>query len=76
MKPNPEFLNLDRSFWAVVQLVGQDLGYTVRGKDKIRVPTIREIAELFRVLQFKSHHLCNQQFQPTELGQTLLDYFE
>ena len=38
MRPNDEFLNEDKSFWAFVRTISEEVGYTVRGEDKIEAP--------------------------------------
>ena len=47
MKADPKFAALPKSFWAVVRSVSQEVGYTVRGEDQVKVPTIGEIRKAF-----------------------------
>lgn len=44
MTPEVRFKNQAKDFWANVRLLSQQLGYTVRGKGIIKVPTINAIA--------------------------------
>ena len=43
VKPDPRFLKQDKTFWANVRTISQHVGYTVRGKGFIKVPTLDEI---------------------------------
>jgi hypothetical protein len=43
MVPNKEFLKQPKMFWAYVRTLSQQLGYTVRGKGQIKVPTLSEM---------------------------------
>lgn len=74
MKPNPEFLKQDKSFWAFVRTISEEAGYTERGKDRIKVPTIVEIEEAVKTLALDSTAVVAEG-QPTELGRKLVDYF-
>ena len=74
MKPNEEFLNQDKSFWAFVRTVSEEVGYTVHGEDKIRVPTLTEVADALTALKLDASSV-RERDRPTELGRKLLDYF-
>jgi hypothetical protein len=43
MKPNSNFLNLPKNFWASVRLISQEVGYTERKTRRIKVPTLLEM---------------------------------
>ena len=43
MKPNELFLKLPKTFWASVRLISQDVGYTEKGTNRIRVPSREQI---------------------------------
>ena len=76
MKPDQRFQSLPKSFWASVRTIGEKLGYTVRGKGIIKVPTVEEFAGGLNSLELSSTYLVGARGRPTELGQTLLDYFD
>lgn len=73
MKPNEEFLNHDKSFWALVRTISEEVGYTVHGEDKIKVPTLAEAADALIALKLDASAVCEHD-RPTELGRKLLDY--
>jgi len=45
MKPNEQFVNLPKHFWAMVRLVGQQCGYTQRGKGTVLIPARALVVE-------------------------------
>jgi hypothetical protein len=73
MKPNEEFLNQDKSFWAFVRTISEEVGYTVHGEDKIKVPTLVEAADALMSLKLDASSI-REHDRPTELGRKLLDY--
>ena len=73
MKPNEEFLNHDKSFWALVRTISEEVGYTVHGGDKIKVPTLAEAADALIALKLDASSV-RERDRPTELGRKLLDY--
>lgn len=75
MKADPKFASLPKSFWAAVRSVSQEVGYTVRGEDQVRVPTIGEIRQSFECLGLNPEHIGNEQ-NPSELANTLVAYYE
>ena len=74
MKPNPSYTNLEPSFWATVRSISQKLGYTVRGKDEIKIPTADEIYSAFIDLELNPESIKKGE-QPTELATSLGEYF-
>ena len=74
MKPNEEFLNQDKSFWAFVRTISEEVGYTVHGKDKIKVPTLAEVTNALTALKLDASSV-RESDRPTELGRKLLEYF-
>jgi hypothetical protein len=74
MKPNPDFLNEDKSFWAIVRSISEELGYTERGRDEIRVPTLDELVSGFDALGLDTT-VVKQDDVATPLGDKLLRYF-
>jgi len=75
MKPDPKFLNLPKDFWAHIRLISQEVGYTVRGQERIKVPSVEEIRETFTKLSLDSQHLFDQKGNTTEYGNLVCGYF-
>lgn len=75
MKANKLFLNQPKSFWANVRTISQHLGYTLRGKKQIKIPTIEEMALTMKALGLTADHLT-QGNEITELGNLLIEYFK
>ena len=75
MKPNPTFLKQPKPFWAYVRSISQQVGYTVRKQNKIKVPSGLEMREALQKLNLDGSRLADERGVPTELGQALQDYF-
>lgn len=75
MKPDPRFLHLPKDFWANVRLISQEVGYTVRGQQEIKVPSLAEIQKAFAVISLDTGHLIEAAGSLTPYGRLLLDYF-
>lgn len=75
MKADPKFAALPKSFWAAVRSISQEVGYTVRGEDQVKVPTISEIRQSFESLGLNPEHIGNER-SPTELAETLVTYYK
>lgn len=75
MKPEKQFLNQPKHFWANVRSVSQHIGYTDRKTRLTKVPRIDEIVEALRERGLKSSHVADNHGRPTELGATLVAYF-
>ncbi len=76
MKPDPRFVKQPMSFWACVRSLSQELGYTVRNEQRIRVHSIAEMNNGFLKLGLSSLAIVNAKGDPTELAIRLHDYFE
>lgn len=75
MKANKLFLNQPKPFWANVRSVSQHLGYTLRGKKQIKIPTMDEMSSTMEALGLTSNHLIYND-ENTEFGNLLIDYFK
>ncbi|MGO9108554.1 MAG: hypothetical protein ACLP9L_04910 [Thermoguttaceae bacterium] len=75
MKPDQRFQRQPKRFWANVRSISQKLGYTERGKGVIKVPSLATMREAMLGLGLESNHLLDAAEKPTELGQSLHDYF-
>lgn len=75
MKASKLFLNQPKPFWANVRSISQHLGYTLRGKKQIKVPTVEEMTSTMKVLGLTADHLV-QNGETTEFGNLLIDYFK
>lgn len=76
MKPDLRFARQDKAFWACVRSLSQDLGYTVRKQDRIKVPTIHEMRKGFIDLGLNPFAIIDERGKPTELALLLHSYFE
>jgi hypothetical protein len=75
LKADPRFLKQSREFWANVRIISQEVGYTVRGKGTIVVPTPTQIREAFNKLSLSTDHIADEHDNLTSFGATLIAYF-
>ncbi len=75
MQPDSKFLNKPLDFWACVRTVSQEVGYTVRQKKIIKVPTLEEMATAFNSLGLDPQRIQNRSDEPTKLAFELNEYF-
>ena len=76
MIPDSRFLNLPKNFWANVRLIGQEVGYTIRGEGIVKIPSLHEIRGAFNKIGLGTSQLADSEGNLTVLGTTLIDYFE
>lgn len=75
MIPNPEFQRQSKSFWAYVRTISQSLGYTVRNRGIIKIPTSLEIIEALSKLGLDPGKVVSTSGELTSLGTQLKRYF-
>ena len=75
MKPDQRFTNLDKTFWAHVRSISQELGYTDRKTKEIKVPTVQNLADALSQLSLSSAHLLTKDGSPTNFARNLHGYF-
>ena len=74
MVSNPEFKRQPKHFWAYVRTLSQCLGYTVRGKGIVKVPTFNEMQSGLSSLGLDFRRVVSLG-NPTQLGENLDRYF-
>lgn len=74
MKASPKYSKMPKSFWATVRSVSQEVGYTVRNQDQVKVPTVSEIREAFKSLNLNPDAIFKDG-KPTELANDLVGYY-
>lgn len=76
VEPDPRFVNQPPVFWANVRTISQEVGYTERGRRRIKVPSPEQISAAYRSLDLSTHLLFSDSGHvSTAFGQSLLDYF-
>ena len=76
MRPDSRFLKLPKDFWAHVRLISQEVGYTVRGKGRVKAPSADEIKMVMDKLSLSSTHIWSADENVTNFGKLLLEYFD
>jgi hypothetical protein len=76
MKAAEQFKGQPKYFWANVRTLSAQLGYTERGTQRIKQPTLDEIHQALQALSLTSTHVQDSEGRPTEFGDKLLDYFK
>lgn len=75
MLANPRFSRQTKQFWACVRAISQDIGYTIRGQNAIKVPTLQEIHDAYSNLNISVTELGSLE-APSALAQELCAYFK
>lgn len=75
MKADIRFLSLPKNFWANVRTIGQEVGYTERGTNSIKVPSLQDIHYEFNKLNLNTTHIVDANDKLTDFGIILLEYF-
>lgn len=75
MKADPRFLTQTKEFWAHVRTISQEVGYTERGANSIKIPSLRAIRSEFERLGLSMAHIADEANTLTAFGQRLMDYF-
>ena len=75
MKADPRFVRQPREFWAHVRTISQEVGYTYRRTNAIRVPALDETSEQFQRLGLDTAHIADAAGALTPFGQLLFAYF-
>lgn len=65
---------MPRSFWATVRAVSQEIGYTIRGQNRVKAPTVLEINRAFASLNLNTHVVA-ENGNPTRLTDDLIAYY-
>ncbi len=75
MKADGRFLGLPPDFWANVRTISEYTGYTARGSGQIRIPSLPDIARVFRRLGLDLSAIFTGDDALTPLGAQLTEYF-
>ncbi len=75
MKPNSDFVNLPKTFWASVRLIGQEVGYTEKSTKQIKIPVLNEIQSKLHDFGIDYSSLEKQNTAHRNFGRLLKEYF-
>lgn len=75
MKADTRFLSQPKEFWANVRTISQEVGYTERGANSIKIPSLNAIRKEFGRLGLTTAHIAGADGTLTDFGQRLFDYF-
>jgi hypothetical protein len=75
MKPNSDFLNLPKNFWASIRLISQEVGYTEKSTGQIKIPSSDDIQSKLAKFEIDFSRLQSQKTANGNFGQILQDYF-
>ena len=76
MTPDPRFIKLPKSFWAFVRLIGQECGYTERGKGEILVPSRDQVESRLEKSDITPRCLTRELLSGVSIWDKLAEYFE
>jgi hypothetical protein len=66
---------LPKEFWANVRTISQEVGYTERGANSIKIPSLNAVQKEFDRLHLSTAHIVEKDGSLTDFGQCLFDYF-
>jgi hypothetical protein len=75
MKPNNDFLDLPKNFWAGVRLISQEVGYTDKSTGQIKIPSSVEIQSGLVKFEIDYSRLQSLKVAERSFGDVLQDYF-
>ena len=75
MKADTRFLTQPKEFWANVRTISQAVGYTERGENSIKIPSLKAVRDEFGKLGLNTAHIARTDNALTDFGQRLFDYF-
>jgi len=76
MKPEVQFLQQPKDFWANVRSISEKVGYTDRRSKQVKTPTLAEMAKALQALGLSVSHIKTDDGEPTEMGFVLEAYFK
>lgn len=76
MTPDPRFIALPKSFWAFVRLIGQECGYTERGRGEILVPSREQVESRLEKIDIAPGCLTPELLRGVSIWDKLAEYFE
>lgn len=76
MTPDPRFVTLPKSFWAFVRLIGQECGYTERGRGEILVPSREQVESRLEKIDIALGGLARELLRGVSIWDKLAEYFE
>jgi len=75
LKADPRFCTQPKEFWANVRTISQEVGYTERGANSVKIPSLKAIRNEFGRLGLNTAHIASADNTLSEFGQRLFDYF-
>lgn len=75
MKADKRFLCQPPTFWANVRAISETLGYTQRGTQTIKVPTLEQMIVAMETRGLGIRHFVSNDLKLTTFGKTLSRYF-
>lgn len=76
MRPNGRFLAQPRDFWAIIRQVSQKVGYTERGKGRVKAPTMEQALAALTAVGLSTDYLVGPDGTFSLLGMDLIDYLK
>jgi len=76
VKPDLRFLKMPKSFWAHVRTIGQTVGYTERGRGRIKIPSIEEIKDAYSSLHLATDWLSDPRHPHHDDAVRLIEYLD
>jgi len=69
-------MNEPPKFWAYVRAITENVGYTIRGKGQIKIPSVSEMGQALEALGLDVSKVIGERHRPIGLGRKLRAYFK
>jgi hypothetical protein len=76
VKPKEEFLGLSKSFWAAVRTSSEFVGYTVRGKARVRAPSFTELGVALESAGVEKSSIADRDSDIGGMIRKMTEYFD
>ena len=74
MLPNPKYLIPDKSFWAHIKFLSENLGYSDRGTSKLKSYTKEEVLKVMQLTGLETSHLTKNTIHDDTYLNTIVGY--
>jgi hypothetical protein len=75
LRADTRFLTQSKEFWANVRTISQEVGYTERGANSIKIPSLNAVQEKFDRIHLSTAHIAGKDGELTDFGKCMFDYF-
>lgn len=76
MKSEKIYLDQPKNFWAYIRSISEEMGYTVRGKNLVKIITSQEMQQALTKRGLNITEVLSPDLVLTKFGNTIIEYFK